>query len=138
MRERPILLDTCAAIWLDGASTFSAEAEAALQGAQSVGTPVYMSPITAWEVGMLVSKDRLVLTLPPLRWFESILDLGVELAVLTPEILVESTQLSGRVLRDPSDRIIAATARILGYRLMTRDRPLLDFAAAGHVVAIAC
>ncbi len=87
---------------------------------------------------MLVSKDRLVLTLPPLRWFESILDLGVELAVLTPEILVESTQLSGRVLRDPSDRIIAATARILGYRLMTRDRPLLDFAAAGHVVAIAC
>ena len=34
--------------------------------------------------------------------------------------------------------IIAATARAFNYRLMTRDRPLLDFAASGQVSAIPC
>ena len=87
---------------------------------------------------MLVAKDRLVLALPPLQWFQSILDLGIDLAVLSPEILVASSQLSGPALRDPADRIIAATARAFGYRLMTRDRPLLTFAASGQVTAIAC
>jgi PIN domain nuclease of toxin-antitoxin system len=45
--------------------------------------------------------------------------------------------LPGAPLGDPADRIIAATARAYGYRLMTRDGPLLDFGVAGHVRAIA-
>jgi PIN domain nuclease of toxin-antitoxin system len=38
---------------------------------------------------------------------------------------------------EPADRIIAATARALGATLVTRDRRLLDYAAAGHVAALA-
>jgi PIN domain nuclease of toxin-antitoxin system len=41
-------------------------------------------------------------------------------------------------LRDPGDRIIAATARLYRYRLMTRDGPLLAFGQEGHVETIAC
>lgn len=136
--SRPILLDTCAVIWLENASAFTAEAEAVLQEAQSIGTEVLVSPITAWEIGMLVSKGRLVLSLPTQKWFATILELGVELAEMTPDILIQSSQLPGPPLRDPADRIIAATAREYGYRVMTRDRLLLDFAAAGHMSAIAC
>ena len=66
MRPRPILLDTCAVIWLQGGATFKPEGEAALQEAQTVGTQVLVSPITAWEIGLLVSKGRLVLSAPPL------------------------------------------------------------------------
>lgn len=135
---RPILLDTCAAIWLESGAAFRPEGEAALQDAQRVGTQVLVSPISAWEIGLLVSKGRLALSLPPLRWFEQILDLGVDLAPLTPDILIASSQLPGPPLRDPADRIVAATARALGCRLMTRDRPLLDFAAQGHAPGIAC
>tara|TARA_R110002051_G_scaffold139969_3_gene212729 strand:- start:587 stop:1003 length:417 start_codon:yes stop_codon:yes gene_type:complete len=135
---RPILLDTCAIIWLQAGSKFRPEAEAALQEAQAIGTQVLVSPITAWEIGLLVSKGRLALSLPPLNWFERVLDLGVDLAALTPDILIASSQLPGPPLRDPADRIIAATARATGCRLMTRDRPLLDFAADGQVEAIAC
>lgn len=87
---------------------------------------------------MLVAKGRLALSLSPLIWFEQVLDLGVDLAPLTPEILIASSNLPGPQLRDPADRIIAATARSFGYRLMTRDQPMLDFAAAGHATAIAC
>ena len=138
MTERPILLDTCAVIWLENGAALSPQAEAALVEAQTIGTQVLVSPISAWEIGMLVAKGRLALSLPPLRWFETILELGVDLAELSPDILIASSQLPGPALRDPSDRIIAATARASGYRLMTRDQPLLEFAANGQVTAIAC
>lgn len=138
MKARPILLDTCAVIWLQGGAAFTPDAEEALQEAQTVGTQVLVSPITAWEIGLLVSKGRLVLSLPPLNWFEQVLDLGVDLAPMTPDILIASSQLPGPPLRDPADRIVAATSRAMGYRLMTRDRPLLDFAASGQVAAIPC
>jgi PIN domain nuclease of toxin-antitoxin system len=136
--DHPILLDTCAAIWLQAESAFRPEGEAALQEAQRIGTQVLVSPITAWEIGLLVSKGRLVLSLPPLTWFDQLLELGVDLAPLTPDILIASSQLPGPPLRDPADRIVAATARAMRYRLITRDRPLLDFAASGQVEAIAC
>lgn len=138
MTGHPILLDTCAAIWLQAGSAFRPDGEAALQEAQKIGTQVLVSPITAWEIGLLVSKGRLVLSLPPLTWFEQMLELGVDLAPLTPDILIASSQLPGPPLRDPADRIVAATARAMRYRLITRDRPLLDFAASGQVEAIAC
>lgn len=138
MKERPILLDTCAAIWLSNSSALTEEAEDILQEAQQIGRQILLSPITAWEVGMLVSKGRLLLTLPPLKWFEAMLESGVDLAEMSPEVLVSSSTLPGDPLRDPADRIIAATARLDGYTLMTRDKPLLAFAAAGHATAIAC
>lgn len=138
MTARPILLDTCAMIWLERGSALQQDAEAALQRAQAVGTEVLVSPITAWEIGLLVSKGRLVLSLPPQTWFQRVLDLGVDLAPLTPDVLIASSNLPGPPLRDPADRIIAATARAFNYRLMTRDRPLLAFAASGQVSAIHC
>ena len=135
---RPILLDTCALIWLAGGSPLAAGAEAALQEAQSAGIALLVSPITAWEIGGLVAKGRLALTMPPLAWFRSVLEMGIELAELDPDILIGSSSLPGPELRDPADRIIGATARAFNYRLMTRDRPLLAFATSGQVSAIAC
>jgi predicted nucleic acid-binding protein len=37
-----------------------------------------------------------------------------------------------------ADRVIIATAREHGYRIMTRDRKILGYAEQGHVRAIAC
>ncbi len=138
MRPAPILLDTCAALWATEADALSAKAQAAIAEADEAGVFIYVSPITAWEVGLLVSRGRVALTLPPKAWFSALGEAGVLTAALTPEILVESSFLPSSDLRDPADRIVAATARELGYRLMTRDRPLLDYAAAGWLQAIAC
>jgi PIN domain nuclease of toxin-antitoxin system len=57
---------------------------------------------------------------------------------LTPEILIQSSFLPGDPPRDPADRIIIATARTVGYRLVTRDRLLLAYAEAGHIEGVAC
>lgn len=120
------------------AGGLSGRAEGEIRLAREHGIDVLVSPISAWEIGLLVSKGRVALVLPPLPWFEALLEEGVTLAPMPPDVLIAASQLPGPPLRDPADRIIAATARAYGYRLMTRDRPLLDFAASGHVEAIGC
>jgi PIN domain nuclease of toxin-antitoxin system len=96
-----------------------------------------VSAITAWEVGVLVSRGRLSMSVDPLSWFR-LLTARVDVATLSPEILIASSSLPHCDLRDPADRIIAATARLLGYRIITRDARILAYAAAGHLRAITC
>ena len=134
---RPLLLDTCAALWMTSGG-LAARAEAEIRMAKEQGVEVLVSPISAWEIGLLVSKGRVALVLSPLVWFEALLEEGVALAPMPPHVLIAASQLPGPPLRDPADRIIAATARAFNYRLVTRDRPLLTFAASGQVSAILC
>jgi PIN domain nuclease of toxin-antitoxin system len=135
----PVLLDTCAAIWLMSRAPLSPASRAAIRTAQTANHGVYLSPITAWEIGTLAAKGRVQLTLSPEAWFETLLALpGVRLAEMTPQLLIASCTLPGIPPSDPADRIIAATARLFGYRLITRDSRLLAFAAQGHILATAC
>jgi PIN domain nuclease of toxin-antitoxin system len=107
--------------------------------ARSAGATIALSPITAWEIGLLNSRGRLPMLMEPAIWFRTFAaQPWLTLAALTPDILIQSSFLPGQPPRDPADRIIAATARALGYRVVTRDRVLLDYAAAGHLEAIPC
>jgi PIN domain nuclease of toxin-antitoxin system len=75
----------------------------------------------------------------PQRWFERLLQApGLQLADMPPDLLIASSFLPGTPPRDPADRIIVTTAREYGYKLVTRDRPLLDYAEQGHIQAILC
>ena len=56
----------------------------------------------------------------------------------TAEVLIASSFLPGRIHLDPLDRIVIATARAHGLTILTRDRLILDYAAEGHVTALAC
>jgi PIN domain nuclease of toxin-antitoxin system len=134
-----LLLDTCAAIWLTNADPISHEASDALQQTRDSGESVYVSPITAWEMGLLAARGRVSLLMTPQRWFERLLEApGLRLSEITPNVLIASSFLPGKLPGDPADRIIAATAREYGYKLVTRDRPLLDYAKQGHIQAIPC
>lgn len=133
---RPILLDTRALLWIANKDPIAAEAEAEIAGARPGDLAV--SPMTAWEIGQLVARRRIVLPMDALAWFRTALEAGVVLAPLTPETLVASSFLPGAPIRSPPDRIIAATARAHGYRLMTRDPALLGLAREGHLQAIPC
>jgi PIN domain nuclease of toxin-antitoxin system len=114
-----ILLDTCAAIWLMEGEPMSEASLLAIRGAREANVGVYLSPFTAWEIGTLIAKQRLHLTLSPDVWFETLLaEPGMRLAGLTPKILIASTALPGKPPSDPADRIIAATARVYGHVVM--------------------
>lgn len=134
-----VLLDTCAALWLMGAQSMSAASRKAIHAAGKANLGIYVSPFTAWEIGTLVAKKRLPLALSPEVWFETLLaQPGVRLAPLTPGILFDSTALPGTPPSDPADRIVAATARVCGHIVITRDAKLLDYAKQGHLRAQAC
>jgi PIN domain nuclease of toxin-antitoxin system len=133
------LWDTCAAIWIYEKARLSQAAVDAMAAAHRGGVPSYISPISAWEIGMLVAHGRLQLLIRPERWFANLFDApGVELADLSPDVLIASSYLPGRPPKDPTDRIIAATARELGATLITRDRALLAYGEQGHVAVLAC
>jgi PIN domain nuclease of toxin-antitoxin system len=136
--SRPVLLDTCASIWLMNGDKLSSASLEALRAAQAVGA-VLVSPITSWEIAMLAARGRLILTRAPASWFAALLALpGVALAPMPPDVLISSATLPGTPPRDPADRIIAATARAYGHAIITRDAALLAYAQARHIDVIAC
>jgi PIN domain nuclease of toxin-antitoxin system len=138
-----VLLDTCALIWLANREPMASSAIDAILSA-GAGDGVCVSPISAWEIGLLsrprADRPPLYRFLPDAKtWIARALDHpGVELAAMTAEIAFDSSHLPGDFHPDPADRIIVATARHLGAPVVTRDRKILDYAAQGHVAVIAC
>jgi PIN domain nuclease of toxin-antitoxin system len=133
-----LLLDTCAVIWLFNGAPISHEAREAISQAAK-DNDLYVSPFSAWEIGMLTRKGRIALTMSPALWFSKVAGHpSVTLAPLSPDLLVESSFLPGEPPGDPADRIVISTARQLGCMIVTRDRPILDYSSRGHVGALAC
>jgi PIN domain nuclease of toxin-antitoxin system len=136
---QPILLDTCTVIFLTQKTRIAAAAIEAMRAASEGEGTTYISPISAWEIGMLASRSRLQLLIRPERWFTNLFEApGVKLAAMPPDVLIASSYLPGDPPNDPTDRIIAATARELGATLITRDRALLDYGGQGHVSVVEC
>src|ERR1700733_2706861 len=107
--RRPFLLDTCAALWVV-ADEIPRIAGQALSKSRNAGLPVYVSPITAWEIGVSAKKGRFKSPYSPQRWFEILMATpDAMLAELTADVLLESPFLPGVLNDDPADRVIAAT-----------------------------
>lgn len=135
----PVLLDTCAVLWLMNGDPISATSRAAISAATADAAGVFVSPITAWEIATLAARGRIRLSLAVEDWFERLLaQPGVRLAPMPPRILIASATLPGSPPRDPADRIIAASARGFGFTLITRDAALIEYARAGYLQLLAC
>lgn len=135
----PLLLDTHATIWMMRNERLARAAQDAIDAASRFSATIWVSPITAWEVGQLVARNRLNLSVTPRGWLLRLLAVpGMRLAELSPEILIASSFLPGRPPKDPADRILLATARDLGATLVTRDRAILAYGESGQVSTLAC
>jgi PIN domain nuclease of toxin-antitoxin system len=87
---------------------------------------IWVSPISTWEIMILARKGRLRLDGGPSLWLPpAIARSGFREAPLTHEIALG---LDDIVLPhgDPSDRLLAATARVNGLTLLTADENLLQ------------
>lgn len=135
----PLLLDTNAAIWLMQDKPVARAAQDGIDAGLESSTGVFVSPITAWEVGQLVSRNRLDLLATPRGWFQRLLAIpGMRLVELSPEILIAASFLPGTPPGDPMDRILIATARELAATLVTRDRAIIAYGEQGNVSVLAC
>jgi PIN domain nuclease of toxin-antitoxin system len=137
--SRGFLLDTCAVIWMTRDDPIDPVAASALSRANDEGQPVFVSPVTAWELGMLTARRRIAETKPVEIWYEEFCRTdGLEELPLTADVLIKSSFLPGAVHKDPYDRILIATARERGLTIVTRDKAILAYGAAGHVSVMAC
>jgi PIN domain nuclease of toxin-antitoxin system len=128
-----VLLDTHALLWWKaGSSRLTASALARVHQASTV----LVSPISCWEVGMLVEKNRIKLDRPTSAWVRDLIDGdGVEVAELTPAIAVVAAELP-EFPGDPADRFLYATARHRATPLLSKDRRLHTYAAADRSVTV--
>jgi PIN domain nuclease of toxin-antitoxin system len=86
----------------------------------------WLSPISVWEFLLLVRKGRLKSPVEdPFHWLERAFSASPTFeATVTHTIAVESERIDVPV-RDPADRLIAATAKVLELTLVTADERLM-------------
>ena len=118
-----IVLDTHALLWwVNGDTQLSTKAQKAIENEQRGNGQVIVSAITAWEVAMLASKGRLVLSKDVDDWLATVDAIEVvEFAPVTQELAVQSVRLPGDFHPDLADRMIVALARHLSASLVTAD-----------------
>jgi PIN domain nuclease of toxin-antitoxin system len=136
-----VVLDTCAVIWLANGDRLRPEAfKAIMEAALQEG--VFVSAISAWEIGLLDRRGAAggISFLPdPKTWFGRMMaGPSIRTAPFTPDIAIDASRLPEPLHGDPADRLLIATARQLGYPLVTRDRKIAAYAALGHVGVVAC
>jgi PIN domain nuclease of toxin-antitoxin system len=130
-----LVLDTHVWIWImEGVKTELSAATIRLIEKSAADSALAISAISVWEVAMLEKKGRITLSRSIDEWTKAALTApGIRLVDLSPEIAIESTRLPGEPHGDPADRIIIATARVLGATLVTRDAQIVGYASGGHV-----
>jgi PIN domain nuclease of toxin-antitoxin system len=87
------------------------------------GTELWLSPISLWEALTLHQKGRIRIHGDIPSWV-SRATAGTKEAVLTHEIAAAARDLP--LPKEPSDRMIAATALVLGLILVTAEERLLQ------------
>lgn len=87
--------------------------------------PVFASTISVLEIAAAVSRGRLKLALPLAEWLRDLRRLPeLRLEPVTAEIAELAGAFDQSLHGDPADRIIVATARTLGARLVSADARL--------------
>ena len=117
-----IVLDTHAWLWwVDAPAQLSRSARGVIDSAEVIG----VSAMSALEVATLVRKGRLALDRPAAEWIRAALaQPRVRELAITADIAVRAGSFGPEFHADPADRVIAATALVLGAPLVTKDEAL--------------
>jgi len=124
-----ILLDTHALVWwIAEPKRIPAKARRALDAAVKASESIAVSSISAWEIAMLVARERLRFTIDADTWLGRVEALPfLTFVPVDNRIAVRSVHLDGFPHRDPADRLIVATALGLGATVVTADRRLRGY-----------
>ncbi|MCF2134102.1 MULTISPECIES: type II toxin-antitoxin system VapC family toxin [Burkholderiaceae] len=120
-----IVLDTHALVWwANGDDALSKKAKTTIERELNDGQ-IVVSAISAWEIAMLVEREKLVLSMDVASWLTTVSAIdAVRFVPVDVEIGLKSVDLPGKFHQDPADRMIVATARKLAVPLVTRDEKI--------------
>ena len=121
------LLDTHVLIWWLNDPTQLSAAQREVLNSVGPQSPILVSDISLWEVAMLHSLGRIRLAIPLREWLDKATAAPlVQRQGISPAIAAELAALPASFHHDPADRILVATARVLGATLLTRDHRIAD------------
>ena len=120
------LLDTHVLLWwLDDPGRLSVAQREVIASANTE-SPLLVSDISLWEVATLHSLGRISLAIPLREWLDdAVAPPLVRRQAISPAVAAEVAALPDSFHRDPADRILVATARVLGATLLTQDRRIV-------------
>ncbi|HEV2647160.1 MAG TPA: type II toxin-antitoxin system VapC family toxin [Acidobacteriaceae bacterium] len=127
-----ILLDTQALLWLAQVPEMLSEKAASAISEARRHNGVAIADKTLWEIAMLISRKRIGIK-TPLRDFLKEVEHYCTVLPITAEVAERAVQFSERFPKDPTDRIIGATAIVHGLSLVTSDKLIR---ASGEVECI--
>jgi len=129
--DHRLLLDTHVALWLDsGDERLRPSTRASIDGCWKSDGTIFLSAVTAWEIALLVDTGRIDLDIPVDAWIRRFLERpGIEAVSLGHQAAARSYQLHHLEHRDPTDRLLIATAIELGCPLVTYDERIARFGA---------
>jgi len=130
-----LLIDTHVLLWWQASDRrLSAAARKAIARARRV----LVSPISFWELAVLVQRRRIELDPGLFEWIEGVLlDERVDVAPLTPTAAASAGVIGSSFGGDIADRLLFATARELDLPLVTKDEGIRAYArASGDVRTI--
>lgn len=120
-----LLLDTCCVLWLVAEHQRFREATRAL--IERHAGRLYVSAISAFEVGIKSQRGALRLPLPAGQWWtEALAFHGLREVPVSGTIAARSTQLPA-LHADPCDRILIATAQERRLQLITPDSTIARY-----------
>jgi PIN domain nuclease of toxin-antitoxin system len=129
-----IVLDTHVFLWWLCDSRRLSRSQARALRQVTADNPAHVCDISLWEIATLSQLGRIRLKMPLRVWLDSALEPpGVELQAISSAITAEVAALPDGFHRDPADRIIVSTARVLGAHLLTCDEAM---ASSGLVPVI--
>ena len=120
-----IVLDTHALVWwAAGSDQLSRRATKAIGEALREG-PIAASAISILEIAIAVRRGRLVISRPVEDWLSDVRALPeLRIEPVGFEVASRAGAWGDSMPGDPADRLIAATALVLGARLVTADQQL--------------
>lgn len=128
------LLDTHVLIWWLQDPALLSPAQKRVTDEAGKESPLRVSDISLWEIATLHSLGRIRLAIPVREWLEkAVAPPLVRRHGISPAIAAEVARLPDSFHRDPADRILVATARILGATLLTHDRRIQESGLAETV-----
>jgi PIN domain nuclease of toxin-antitoxin system len=118
-----VLVDTHVFLWWFAENPRLSLKIRRLLDSASADEPVLLCDISLWEIANLHSRGRIELDRPLREWLE-MATAGPRIAVqgITAAVAATVAGLPSTFHRDPADRIIVATAMVLGAELATLDR----------------
>jgi PIN domain nuclease of toxin-antitoxin system len=119
-----ILLDTHVTIWMTtDKRLLSPAAAAAIREASRAGEGLAIACSTLWEIAMRASENAIRLPGTLSEYLHFVESVFVVLPI-TGAIAERSTLFTGKFPKDPTDRLIGATAHVHGIRLVTKDKQI--------------